>query len=167
MRNLIYKFINRVYPEFFEEENNNLKYIINKHKIKIKFLLVGVWNTLFGFVLFVVLYKLFSNVIKINYFAYTSAQILGKIISILNAYIFHKYITFKSILKGKEMLIEFFKFSTTYIVLFIVGLILMPFLVEVLKIKPIIAYMLQAIIVISTSYFGHSRFSFRKKDNVD
>ena len=141
---------------------NNLKPIAKRHNTKIKFVLVGVWNTIFGFIAFVALYKLFSNFLKIDYFAYTSAQILSTILSIFNAYIGHRHITFNSTKKGKHMIIEFLKFSTTYVVLFLLGLILMPFFVEVLKVKPILASVFLNVIIISTSYFGHSRFSFKK-----
>lgn len=139
-------------------------YILDKHKIKIKFLIVGGWNTIFGFLAFVLLYKLTSKIFKVNYFAYTSAQILGTILAIINAYVLHKYITFESKAKGRNMIIEFFKFSTTYIVLFIISLVLMPFFIEVIKIRPIPSSICMNIIVITTSYFGHSRFSFKKKE---
>ena len=138
--------------------------LINKHKIKIKFLFVGGWNTLFGFLVFILFYKIAGKIFKVDYFAYTTAQIIGTILSIINAYIFHKHITFQSKAKGKNMLIEFLKFSTTYVVLFLLGLIIMPFLVEVLKIKPIPSAICLNTIVIFSSYFGHSRFSFKKKN---
>jgi putative flippase GtrA len=146
---------------------NNIIYLLNKHKTKIKFLFVGGWNTLFGFLAFVILYKIAGKIFKVDYFAYTSAQILGSILAILNAYIFHKYVTFESKTKGRNMIIEFFKFSTTYIVLFFVSLALMPFFVEVLKIQPILSSVCLNIITITTSYFGHSRFSFKKSHKID
>jgi putative flippase GtrA len=139
-----------------------LKNSFNKHKTKIKFVLVGVWNTIFGFLVFVILYKLFKKIFNLDYFAYTSAQILGTFLAVVNAYICHKYLTFQSKVKGRKMIFEFLRFSTTYSVIFLLGLIIMPFLVEVLKIYPIVAGIILNIIVVFTSYFGHSRFSFNK-----
>jgi putative flippase GtrA len=123
--------------------------------------MVGVWNTIFGFLIFVVLYKLFSKIFKIDYFAYTSAQIIGTLLAVINAYIGHKYFTFKSNIKGRKMVFEFLRFSITYGLTFLVSLMLMPLLVEVIKIKPIIAGIFVNLIVITTSYFSHSKFSFR------
>ena len=140
---------------------NNIKLFLANHKVKVKFLFVGAWNTLFGFVVFVLLYKLCQRIFKVEYFAYTTAQIAGTVLAILNAYIFHKHITFESKVKGRKMIIEILKFSTTYTILFIVGLIFMPFFVEVLKVKPILSSVILNIIIIFTSYFGHSRFSFK------
>ena len=143
--------------------NKSYRFVPDKHKTKFRFLVVGVWNTIFGFLAFILLYKLSSNIFRINYFAYTSAQILGTILAIINAFIFHKYITFKSEAKGKNLIIEFFKFSTTYIVLALISLAIMPFFVEILKIKPIPSSICLNTLVVFTSYFGHSRFSFKRK----
>lgn len=131
------------------------------HKTKIKFLVVGGWNTLFGFLAFVALYKVFRKLFSIDYFAYTSAQILGTFLAVINAYIGHKYFTFKSNVKGRKMVFEFLRFSLTYGLTFLISLILMPLLVEVIKIKPIIAGIFINLIVITASYIAHSRFSFK------
>jgi putative flippase GtrA len=124
--------------------------------------MVGGWNTIFGFLIFVALYKLFSKIFKIDYFAYTSAQIIGTLLAVINAYIGHKYFTFKSIVRGRKMVFEFLRFSITYGLTFLISLILMPLLVEVLKIKPIIAGIFINLLVITTSYIAHSRFSFKR-----
>ena len=137
--------------------------IVNQHRIKFKFLMVGGWNTVFGIGSFILLYKLFSKFYKVDYFAYTTAQTIGLILAIINAFIFHKYITFESRVRGKKMIIEFFKFSTTYLVLFLVSLVIMPFLVEMINIRPIPASICLNIIIIFSSYFGHSLFSFKNK----
>lgn len=39
-----------------------------------------------------------------------AAALLGNILAILNAFIFHKCITFKSQVRGKAMIIEFARF---------------------------------------------------------
>jgi putative flippase GtrA len=139
-----------------------IKLLFDTHRTKILFLVVGAWNTLFGFGAFILLYKLFVHFFRVDYFAYTSAQVLSTIVSIINAFICHKYITFRSKAKGTKMIFEFMRFSTTYLVVFLLGLVLMPLLVEALKIQPIVAAVILNVIVIFTSYFGHSRFSFFK-----
>lgn len=135
--------------------------IFNKRKIK--FLVVGGWNTIFGFIAFIVLYKIFSRIFTVQYFAYTSAQIIGTPLAIINAYIGHKIFTFQSKVKGKKMIYEFLRFSTTYASIFLLSLFIMPFTVEVLNIQPIISAMILNIVVIITSYIGHSKFTFVNK----
>jgi putative flippase GtrA len=90
-----------------------------------------------------------------------SAAILSNILAITNAFIFHKYITFKSRVRGKGIIIEFARFFSTYLFSMILGLILLPFFVEVLGLDPKISGALLLPIGVIISYFGHSRFSFR------
>ena len=89
-----------------------------------------------------------------------SAIILGQIIATINAFIFHKYVTFKSEVKGKETILEFFRFSLTYVVTFTLSLILLPFFVEMMYIHPRISAAIVILICAVFSYMGHSRFSF-------
>ena len=56
---------------------------------------------------------------------------LAQVLAVVNAYIFHKYITFKSEAKGKAIIDEFFRFSTTYVVMFCLSMVMFPALVEV------------------------------------
>lgn len=142
---------------------SHLKSLLIRHQTKIKFLFVGGWNTLFSFLTFIGLYFLFQKIFAIDYFAYTSAQFIGFVLSVINAYVFHRLITFNSKTRGKEMIMEFIRFCSTYVVLFIIGLIAMPLFVEILKIRPIPASIILNTIVIATSYLGHSLFSFRKR----
>jgi putative flippase GtrA len=92
-----------------------------------------------------------------------TAAVLSNIIGTISGFIFHKHITFKSTVRGKAVIIEFFKFYSMYAVTIIIGLALLPFFVEVLKIDPKIAGALLIPIVAIVSYFGHSRFSFIKR----
>jgi putative flippase GtrA len=127
----------------------------------VKFFLVGIWNTIFGYGLFCLFDTLFALLFSTRFVAYMCAMVLARILAVINAYIFHKYITFKSEAKGKAIIAEFFRFSTTYAVTFCLSLILLPSLVEIGHLDPKIAA--ASIIMACTviSYLGHSRFSFR------
>ena len=133
-----------------------------KHQIKIRFFFIGVWNTIFGYLVYISLDYLFTFVFQKRYLAYMTAAVLANIIATISAFLFHKHITFKSTVKGKGVIIEFFKFYSMYTVTNILGLVLLPFFVEVLKIDPKISGALLIPIVAIISYFGHSRFSFIK-----
>jgi putative flippase GtrA len=142
-----------------------LKLIINRlwlnHPKKVRFVLVGLWNTIFGYLVFVALDYLFNFFFSPRYVAYMSAAVLSNILAIINAYIFHKHITFQSPVRGRGIFIEFARFFSTYLFSAIMGLILLPVFVEALGIEPKISAALLIPITTIISYIGHSRFSFR------
>jgi putative flippase GtrA len=134
-----------------------MKEVIIKHKSKVIYLMVGGWNTLFGYGVFALLYyylehKLHSTVIlTISYF-----------LSITNAFIGYKVFVFKS---NGNILHEYFRFYVVYGGAFIVNLVLLPVFMEVFKYD---AYVSQAIITMLTivgSYMLHNRFTFKRGDN--
>jgi putative flippase GtrA len=136
--------------------------ILDRHDVKVKFVLVGIWNTVFGYLAFILLETLFSLYISPPYLAYMSAMVLAQIIAVINAFIFHKYVTFKSSAKGKELIREFFRFTTTYIFTFFISLVLLPVFVEFFHITPKISGAIIIFIFAIISYLGHSKFSFAR-----
>lgn len=134
---------------------------IAKNQVKCKFLIVGIWNTIFGYLVFIGFDSLFTPLFSQRYIAYMSAAVLSNLLAIVNAYIFHKYITFKSSINGIGIIFEFFKFSTTYLATFCLSLVILPFFVEVLNVAPKIAGALVILSCTVISYVGHSKFSFR------
>jgi putative flippase GtrA len=99
-----------------------------KHQIKIRFFFIGVWNTIFGYLVYISLDYLFTFVFQKRYLAYMTAAVLANIIATISAFLFHKHITFKSTVRGKGVIIEFFKFYSMYTVTNILGLVFLPFL---------------------------------------
>ena len=141
--------------------NGWLKMPENSHQVKAKFIIVGIWNTIFGYGVFCLLDTLFAWLFSARAMAYMCAMMLAQPLAVINAYIFHKYITFKSKAKGKAIIAEFFRFSATYVVTFCLSLVLLPALVEIGHIPPKISAALITLICAIISYLGHSRFSFR------
>ena len=129
-------------------------------KLKVRFVMVGVWNTIFGYMVFFILDTFFEDIFTKRYFAYMSAMILGQIVATINAFVLHKYVTFKSEVKGKGIIPEFFRFCMTYVFTFSLGLVLLPFFVEIVHLHPRIAAAIVILICTLISYVGHSRFSF-------
>ena len=143
------------------ELSNTFTALKTKHRVKAKFVLVGIWNTIFGYGLFCLFDTLFAWLLSSRTAAYMCAMVLAQILGVINAYIFHKYITFKSVAKGKAIIAEFFRFSTTYVVTFCLSLLLLPTFVEIGHIGPKIAASIVTLICTVISYVGHSRFSFK------
>jgi len=135
--------------------------LLLNHQKKIRFILVGIWNTIFGYLVFVGLDILFTFLFPKRYLAYMSAAVLSNILAIVNAYIFHKYVTFQSQVRGKGIFMEFARFFSMYLFTMILGLILLPVFVEVFSIDPKISAGLLIPITVIISYLGHSRYSFR------
>ena len=135
--------------------------LLAKQYTKGKFVLVGIWNTIFGYFVFYLLDTILPFFIPTRYVAYMSAMFLAQVIAVTNAYIFHKYITFNSKAKGKGILFEFLRFSMTYVVTLCLSLILLPLFVEIFHITPKISGAMIIPICTVVSYLGHSRFSFR------
>ncbi len=92
--------------------------------------------------------------------AYLLAAVLSNILAITNAYIFHKYVSFRSPVKGIKMVQEIIRFFTTYCFSFILSLVLLPFFIEGFSLDPMVAGAVVIFITTVISYIGHSRFSF-------
>lgn len=135
---------------------------IAKHHEKLRFLAVGIWNTILGYLVFVFFDSIFDTIFSKQYTAYMLALILSNVLSIINAFIFHKYVTFKTKIKGVGILFEFLRFSATCYVIFFLSLVLMPFFVEIMNVNPKIAWFLVIFLCTVISYLGHSRFSFHR-----
>ena len=133
------------------------------HQIKIRFFIIGVWNTIFGYLVYITLDYLFTFVFTKRYMAYMTAAVISNVIATTSAFLFHKHITFKSTVRGKGVIIEYIKFYSTYTITTILSFALLPFFVEVLKIDPKLSGALLIPVIAVFSYFGHSRFSFKKK----
>lgn len=126
--------------------------MIIQYKEKIVYLVVGGWNTLFGYGVFSLLYMLLSY-----RFHSMVILVLSYILSITNAYAGYKIFVFRT--KG-NIIKEYLRFYAVYGVSFLVNLILLPFFMAFLSLN---AYISQAIILLLTvvvSYFLHKKYTF-------
>jgi putative flippase GtrA len=137
--------------------------VIEKHSTKIRFVAVGLWNTVVGYLIFLLLESVFARVFAARYLAYMSAMVIAQVLAVMNAYVFHKYITFRSPARGMQIAGEFLRFSATYVVTFVVSLLLLPVFVEFFHLDPKVAGALVIICCTAISYLGHSKFSFRHR----
>lgn len=139
------------------------KELWHNHQVKIRFFFIGVWNTVFSYLVYITLDSLFTYVFTKRYMAYMTAAVIANVIGTTSAFLFHKYITFKSPVRGKGVIIEYIKFYSTYTVTTLLSFALLPFFVEVLKIDPKLSGALLIPVIAVFSYFGHSRFTFKNK----
>ncbi len=139
-------------------------YLWLNHETKVRFILIGLWNTMFGYLIFVAFDYLFNLFFSPRYVAYMAAAVLSNIIAITNAYFFHRHFTFKSKTRGQAAFREYLRFCITYIFTFLLSLILLPILVELLDLDPKIAAAIVTLLLTIVSYISHNRFSFRQAD---
>lgn len=136
--------------------------LLRKHERKLRFILVGAWNTVFGYFVFLLLHNLLLMVFSTRQMAYMIAMVLSFVVSVLNAFVWHKVYTFQSRARGMALLRELARFSSTYISVLVLSLLLLPIFVEIFGFSPKLAGALVILVCTAISYFGHSRFSFRK-----
>jgi putative flippase GtrA len=129
-----------------------MKRLYKKHEEKINYLLVGGWNTVFGYLGFVALYYLFADRVH-----YLIIFVVSNILSITNAYIGYKTFVFKT--RG-NYLREYLRFYLVYSGAIALNFILLPVCVELLRLSPPVAQGGLIFINVFFSYFGHKHFSF-------
>jgi putative flippase GtrA len=132
----------------------DLKRLAHAHETKVRFLAAGGVNTAFGLAIFPVLMWTLGP----RGLHYMIALLISQITSVTLAYTTQKFLVFRT--KG-NYLPEFGRFILFYLSYCVVNLAALPFLVEVAHVRPIIAQFCFSLMVIVTSYFWHSRITFK------
>jgi len=118
-----------------------------------RYLLAGVWNTAFGYGVFVCLIAWRGT--PVNYLA---IAIVSNVLAISNAYLVHKFLVFQT--RGNYVR-EYFKYWLIYGVSAVLGVCLLAMLVSGFGLD---VYAAQAGVVcgqIVLTFMGHRKFSFR------
>ena len=148
----------------------------------VRYLLVGIWNTCFGWAVFVFFHHLLNDHFTHAYVLVQElALVIANICSITNAYIGYKWVVFKT--KG-NYLREYLRFYVVYGVAALVNLALLPIVTAVLNrtlgghvyylltvlgkrlvlssdTTPDCAVALLTAFTVLASFFGHKHFSFK------
>ncbi len=130
----------------------------------LRFLIVGVWNTLFAYGLFALLTYLLTPRMASSYAAAMTASALSTVVCITVSFVGHKLFVFRT--RGnflKEYLRAFVVYGSTSLV----GFILLPIVMFVLNpfVTPqaAVSYLAGAILTVGTvvvSFFGHKQYTF-------
>ena len=124
-----------------------------RYREQILYLAVGGWNTLFGYLNFVVLYYFLQARLPVMVIL-----VISYALSIANAYLCYRYIVFSS--RG-SVLREMPRFTSVYLVALAANLVVLPI---ALRWLPLSAYAVQALFTIAVvllSYLGHKHLSLR------
>jgi putative flippase GtrA len=132
---------------------------LKQYREQVLYLIVGAWNTLFGYGVFVILYHVAGDQVS-----YAVIIVVSYVFAIFNAYLGYRYVAFRS---HGAVIREFPRFSAVYLLTMVVNLVFFPIALRVL---PISGYAVQALFtagVVIASYLGHRYFSFRVPEAMD
>jgi putative flippase GtrA len=124
--------------------------------VRIKYLVAGGWNTLFGMAIFGLLLAALED--KIGYIGVLS---VATPITIVQAHaIQRKFVWHTSSLYGNEL----FKFATVYFVQYLLNVVLLLFLVEVASMRAFNAQVLATGVLVLVSFALNRKWTFSSSD---
>ncbi len=133
-----------------------------RRREQLLYLVVGGWNTVFGYGVWAVLQYLLGS-----HLHYLIVVVLSWPIAVLNAYLGYRLIVFRS--RG-SVLRELPRFSFVYLATLVVNLALLPVALSVLPFNIYVDQALFTAVVVVCSYLGHKYYSFsggRRRDGTD
>jgi putative flippase GtrA len=129
-----------------------LKAFLNTQKLR--FLIVGGFNSAFGYFIF-----LLVNLTLGSLAGYLVSLVVAQVISASVAYMLYRALVFK---EGSRGFRAYAKFQSVYIVPLAVNMVALPILVELLNFEIYLAQAVFSLGWIVASFFVHKNFSFRK-----
>ncbi len=121
---------------------------------KLRYLAIGAWNTLAGYLIFVGLYFLLSPPTD-----YMIVAIISHILAVTHSFLTQRWIVFRSSASWKG---EYLRFHIAHLGSLTIGLCLLPILIEIFFIPPPIAQGGITALIVVASYFVHQHFTFRE-----
>ena len=123
-----------------------------KDKVAVRYALIGVVNTVFGFSFFPIFYWLFHSFLEINILV-----TLSHVCCALFAFLSHKYLTFRS---GEKVHIDGGKFIVTQAISWTINIALLNIAMSVLDWSPFVLQMLISVFLTISNYFAYKYFVF-------
>jgi putative flippase GtrA len=120
---------------------------------QVRYLVVGGWNTLFGYACFALGYALFGHVVH-----YLVIATLVHGIAVTQSFLTQRTLVFRS---RARWLPEYLRFHVSHLGLLGAGLVAMPVLVELVGLSPLVAQAAWILLSVVGSYVVHKSFSFR------
>jgi putative flippase GtrA len=124
---------------------------------KVKYLIAGLCNTVFGYLLFIVLWYTLNTYISNDFII-----IISHFISVLFAFTSYRFFVFKS--QG-NIFIDCIKFNLVYLFTLILNLVIFKLLITELSLSPILIQGITIIFLVILNYFIHKNFTFSRKYN--
>jgi putative flippase GtrA len=119
---------------------------------RLRFLLVGGYNTGLTYLIFCALYVIMPNA------HYLVIVTLTYLLAILNSFLMLRLLVFKS---HRPFWIELWRCTLTYAAVLALNALLLAILVDMLHIHVLSSQMISMVFIAASSYIGHKYFSFR------
>jgi putative flippase GtrA len=120
---------------------------------QILYLIVGAWNTLFGYLVWALLQYLLHD-----YIYYLFILVLAWFPAVLNAYVGYRLLVFRS---KASVWRELPRFSLVYVGTLCIGLVGLPILLRILPFSIYVTQGLFTMVMVIASYLSHKYFSFK------
>jgi len=127
--------------------------MLQSHQEKLRFLVVGGINTLFGIAAYPMIYLLLAGLDA----HYLVILVISQIVCVSFSFMTNKYFVFRT--TGNYWR-EYQKFWLLHLGAFAINLLVLPLAVDGLKMNPMIAQTAYAIVMAIISYFWHSKITF-------
>jgi putative flippase GtrA len=121
---------------------------------KFRFLILGAWNTLFGYGAFALGYILLNRWLQ-----YFVIALLAHAVAVTQSFLTHKFFVFKS---SGPWPAEFLRFNLTHLSTFVAGLAGLVLLVDTFGLHPLVAQAFVLVATVVVAYLAHARFSFKR-----
>ena len=120
---------------------------------KMRFLVVGAWNTVFAYIAYGIVYVLLHNRLH-----YLIISVLAHMLAVTNAFVCQRKLVFRS---SAPWWPAFLRFNLVQLLMLAGSLCSMVLMVEWLHIKPLPSQVAIISVVLIISYIMHRDFSFR------
>jgi putative flippase GtrA len=127
---------------------------------RVRFLAVGAFNTVLGYVTFSALTLWVFHDVQ---FGYLLSLACSYAIGISVAFVLYRRLVF--VVHG-HVVRDLVRFVSVYAVSIAVNAVVLPLLVEVADVPPLVAQAVVVLITTLLSFFGHRSFSFRRDDDA-
>jgi putative flippase GtrA len=158
------------------DAESGLRSIVRRHAEKVRYLLVGAWNTVFGYGLFLLLLALLTDPLRslgsspawlLQWIArdyYVAVGWIGWVIAVPHSTLTMKYLAFRS---PGHPLPQIGKAYLVYVPTQLIGSFLLWLTVSVLGLTPQIGALVTVAVTTVASYLGHKYFTFKGRHVVE
>lgn len=120
-----------------------------------RFLAVGAYNTLFGYLAFAVLYTWLHESMH-----YLLIAVISHVIAVINAFFAHRVLVFRA--RG-NLLADLLRFNVTTIGATVIGLAGLALLVDLGGVHPMLAQGIVLAVTVVITYVAHRRYTFARR----
>ena len=130
-----------------------------RHRQKVRYLIVGGWNSLFAYGCFAILYHLLRD-----HLAPAAILTVSYAVASVNGYLTFRYLVFK---RTRHPVVEYLRYQAVYLPILAVNLLVLPLALMYTTLNAYIVQALFAVFAVVAAYVGNKYFTFRKPKTSD